>query len=234
MDLKKKDVAELLTVSLDTIDRLIIAGKIPYYTLAGEHRFSRPEIENWMMETLSLQKDRLPFGEGSGDVAPWQQFGLYRAIHKGDVLVDMASQDKEEIIRSTMRVVADKLSLDDDMVSEMLLDREKLMPTALTHGIGIPHTREFLLGGLFDAVIVVYLQNPIDWGAFDGEKVHTLFFVFACDDKRHLNLLAKIAHLCSREEEILALRQQPSKEVLLDHIKEWETKVHSVRSLASV
>jgi len=229
MDLRKKDVAELLTVSIQTIDALIDAGKIPTYTIKGEQRFNRSEIENWMMKTLSLEKDTLPFGESEGSYSPWQQFGLYRAIHKGDVLHDLATTNKEEIIAQAMDATSETLSLDPEIVSELLLEREHLMPTALNNGIAIPHTREFLLRGLFDAVVVVYPKTPLDWGALDGAPVHTLFFLFACDDKRHLNLLAKVAHLSSSQEALEFLQTKPSKPLLLDYIKNWEASIQSQR-----
>jgi PTS system nitrogen regulatory IIA component len=230
MDLRKKDVAELLTVSIHTIDALIAAGKIPNYTIKGEQRFNRTEIENWMMRTLSLEKDTLPFGENEGNYGPWQQFGLYRAIHKGDVLSDLLATSKEEIIREAMDRSSETLSLDPEIVTDLLLEREQLMPTALNNGIAIPHAREFLLRGLFDAVIVVYPTSPMDWGALDGAPVHTLFFLFACDDKRHLNLLAKVAHLSSSKEALEFLQTKPSKHALLDYIKNWEANIQSQRS----
>ena len=79
MDLRKKDVAELLTVSLNTIDTLVEKGRLPCYKLGGEYRFNRSEIEDWMVKFLALEKDHLPFGEEKTNQAPLQQFSLYRA-----------------------------------------------------------------------------------------------------------------------------------------------------------
>ncbi len=225
MDLKKKDVADLLSVSVQTIDQLISEGALPTYTLNGEKRFNRQEIEEWMLKVLQEQKGSLPFGEAKGEVSPWQQFGLYRAIHKGDVICDLEGKSKEEIINSVMYQTADRLGLDAEAVSDLLLERESLMPTALNNGIAVPHTRELLLGGLFDAVVVVFLKTPIDWGALDNEPVHTLFFLFACDDKRHLNLLAKIAHFVSSGSAKKGISERQNKIDLLENIKSWEKSI---------
>ena len=155
-----------------------------------------------------------------------QQFGLYRAIHRGGVFTELASRSKEEIIKETMET-ADNLSLDPAVMSELLLDREKLMPTALNNGIAVPHTRDFLLKGPTDVIVVVFPKKSIDWGALDEHPVHTLFFLFACDDKRHLHLLAKLAHLSSNDEALELLKSRPSKKELLDYVKDWESKVLS-------
>ena len=54
----------------------------------------------------------------------------------------------------------------------LLMDREKLMPTALNNGIAVPHTREVLLNRTTDIVVMVSPSQPIDWGALDKKPVH--------------------------------------------------------------
>lgn len=232
MDLKKQDIAELLHVSLSTVDRWIEEGKIPSYTLQGEQRFSRDEIENWMVRSLAASEE-LPFGEKDAGQNPWQQFGLFRAINKGDVIADIQTSDKDTLIEETMKRISPKMDIDPEVATELLLDRERLMPTALGSGIAVPHTREFLLRGVSDTVVVVYPESPMEWGSLDGSKVHTIFFLFACDDKRHLSLLAKIAHLVSAKESLRILENRPNKSELLEQIKRWEMQVKS-ESLVTV
>jgi PTS system nitrogen regulatory IIA component len=229
MDLKLKDVADLLNVSETTIRRWLAEGKIPSYRLNHQYRFARVEIENWMLErklkleksseTESLQESPEYSKKG------WQQFCLFRAIHKGAVVLKATSESKEKIIQEVMEETASILNLDAEVLTELLLDREKMMPTALNHGVAVPHTRDFLLKTHHDVLIVVHLDEQIDWGALDHKPVHTLFFLFACDDKHHLNLLAKLAHLSSDADALQFLQTQPSKERLLEFIKNWETGV---------
>ncbi len=226
MDLKIKDVTELLNVSETTIKRWIADGKIPYYRLHNQYRFSRNEIENWV---LSCRQDGVfsPFEqeEIQKEKLGTQQFGLFRAVHKGGVYVNILGDTKEEVIRNAMEEIAKDLHLDADVITELLLDRENLMPTALSNGIGVPHTRDFLLQESYDVIVVVFPKQPIEYGALDGEPVHTLFFLFACDDKRHLHLLAKLAHLSSKPENLAFLSHHPSKAELLDYIKNWEANL---------
>jgi PTS system nitrogen regulatory IIA component len=227
MDLKLKDVAELLNVSEATIRRWISDGKIPYYRLSHQYRFSRSEIENWVLSCKQGKEEFSPFNQeeidGSKERLGTHQFGLYRAVHKGGVYRDILGCTKEEVIRNAMVAIASDLHLDAEVITELLLDREKLMPTALSNGVGVPHTRDFLLQESFDVVVVVFPKEPIEYGALDGQPIHTLFFLFACDDKRHLHLLAKLAHLSSRPENLFYLQTHPNKQELLDYIKNWET-----------
>ncbi len=122
-----------------------------------------------------------------------------------------------------MQKIAKDLHLDAEVITELLLDRERLMPTALSNGVAVPHTRDFLLQESFDVVSVVFPKKPIEYGALDGKPVHTLFFLFACDDKRHLHLLAKLAHLSSTPDTLAFLKRHPEKDQLLERIKNWET-----------
>jgi PTS system nitrogen regulatory IIA component len=225
MDLKLKDVAELLNVSEITVRRWIADGKIPYYRLNHQFRFSRGEIENWML-SCKQGGEFLDLMEGPAEPQlGTQQFGLYRAIHKGGVYADVPGTTKEEVIHAAVERISADICLDADVISELLLDREKLMPTALSNGVAVPHTRDFLLQESFDVVAVVFPRQPIEYGALDSKPVDILFFLFACDDKRHLHLLAKLAHLSSREDNLAYLRTNPSKEQLLEYIKHWETSL---------
>lgn len=150
---------------------------------------------------------------------------LYRAIHKGGVIFNVEGDSKETVIRNATGKIAPQLNIDAEVISELLLDREKMQPTALNRGIGVPHTRDFLLNTPHDTVTVVFPEHVIDYGALDNKPVHTLFFLFASQDKQHLHLLAKIAHLCSQPETITLLQTKPAKEKLLEYVKNWEASI---------
>lgn len=235
MDLTTKDVAGLLNVSESTINQWIAEGSIPCYRVADQYRFSRLEIEDWV---LGKQSGDSPFNSGDEEVESAggsQQYSLFRAIHKGGVLHRVAGNVKEKVISNAVEVIAKDLDLDCNVLSEMLIDRENLQPTALGHGIGLPHTRDAFFNAKHDRVVVCFPEKPIeDYGALDGEPVHTLFFLFASNDKRHLHLLAKIAHLANKPETLELLRNKPNKVKLLSYIKEWESQIgkHLARSKA--
>ncbi len=232
MDLRLRDVAQLLDVSEETVRRWISGSKIPYYRLNQQYRFSRSEIENWVLSCKQEGEEFFPFvqEEESGRLGT-HQFGLYRAIHKGGVYAEIPGETKEEVIRASMKKIAKDLHLDAEVITELLLDRETLMPTALSNGVAVPHTRDFLLQESFDVVSIVFPKKPIEYGALDGKPVHTLFFLFACDDKRHLHLLAKLAHLSSKPDNLAFLRRHPTKAQLLEKIKNWEGSLNSSKTV---
>lgn len=236
MDLKIKDVAELLNVSEMTVHRWIGDSLIPVYKIHGQYRFSRPEIETWVMNHKVRNESGIsPFSTQStqnhlNEAKPTpgsQRFSLFRALHKGQVLHPASGANKEEVIRTCTKLLEQTQDIDSEMLADMLIDRERLQSTALNYGIAVPHTRDFVLSSTHDVVIFAFLDQPIPYEALDGEPVHTLIFLFACNDKRHLHLLAKIAHLSSQPEIRALLQQKPSKEKLLAFIESWEGSIPS-------
>jgi len=235
MDLKLKDVADLLNVSEITIRRWLTDGKIPAYRINHQYRFSRVEIENWVLShklmhndpQLVQQENAVPAEEPEMPAVKRgsKQFSLYRAIHKGGIFSKVPGSNKEEVIRAATKAIVKDLDLDSEVISDLLLDRESLQPTSLNNGVGIPHPRDFLLNTSQDVIAVVFPKKAVGYGALDGKPVHTMFFLFACEDKRHLHLLAKIAHFCSQPEVVEFLQTQPEKNALLSYVKEWESSL---------
>lgn len=226
MDLKIKDVAELLNVSDATVQKWLLEDKIPHYKIDGQYRFGKREIEDWVMSDAAS-----PFSENEGAVPKKstggsQKFSLYRAVHKGDVLRETPGTSKEEIIRLTTKHLGKTHNFDNEILAELLLDRENLQSTALNNGIAVPHTRDFILSPTHDVIAFVFPKEPLSFGALDGNPVHTLIFLFACNDKRHLHLLAKIAHLSHQKKTQEMLKARPSKEALLEFVHEWESNIH--------
>lgn len=231
MDLKIKDVAELLNVSETTIRRWLVEGKIPAYRLNHQYRFSRTEIESWVMsqklgKTLALNagEKEVPSAKKGGS----QQFSLFRAINNGSVLFNLPGSHKDDVIRSATNKLAETLDLDGGVLADLLLDREGLQSTGVGNGIAIPHTRDYLLTTHTDVVAIAFPEKHLNYGAIDGKPVHTLFFLLASDDKRHLHLLAKIAHLCSIPDTLNLLKSRPTKEAILDYVKGWESGIQKI------
>lgn len=238
MDLKIEDVAKLLNVSATTIRRWLLDGKIPAYRLNHQYRFSKTEIEDWVLSHKLSTGQVSPYNAQSKGVAQQdvqhlacggsQQFSLYRALNRGGVLSHSAKSTKEDTIRHATGVIAKQLSLDTEALTELLLDRERTQATSLGNGIGIPHTRDFFLKNNQDSVSLVILDKPIEYGALDRKPVHSLFFLLASNNKKHLHLLAKIAHLSSLPATLELLKKKPTKEEFLKYVKDWESNIQPV------
>ena len=140
-------------------------------------------------------------------------------------LVD--SEDESTALRKIIQSVPLSLSLNKEELFNALLSREEMMSTAIGNGIAIPHVRLFDSMSLQeDIVAVAYLFEPVDWVAPDGKPVHTLFFVLAADETRHLQILAEIAQLASDEDFVDFLKTMPPRESLIERIQQLEEKMN--------
>ncbi|MBF5050921.1 Uncharacterized protein CLAVI_000543 [Candidatus Clavichlamydia salmonicola] len=225
MDLKVVDIAVLLNVTEKEVEQHVLELGLPAYQIDQEYRFNREEVEEWIVRRQSQLEEDTTFSCGSDKAA--LKYSLYKALFRGDVLIDVPGNDKETIIRSTMKIMANKFNLDPVVMTELLLSRERLMSTGIGDGWAIPHTRDFLLKTYYDVVIVVYPEHPIPYASLDGKDVDLMIFLFASEDKNHLNLINKIVHLRTTKTARTFLSSKPNKEELLIFLKSWESALFS-------
>jgi len=104
------------------------------------------------------------------------------------------TRSKKNAIEKAATLISESMpSLDSHNVFKKLIEREKLGPTALGHGIAVPHCRiegcSNIIGSLFT------LDTPVDFAAFDDTPVNIMFVllvpVHEVDD--HLKAMAMLA-----------------------------------------
>lgn len=105
MDLEVKDVAELLNVSETTISEWLSDGKIPGYKINNQFRFSRIEIENWMMRCKLKPSDEgfSPLPQNNSRRKNMKKRGLLSET-AGSSLVSIGRSIKVESIMTSKEV----------------------------------------------------------------------------------------------------------------------------------
>lgn len=107
-------------------------------------------------------------------------------------------------------------------IFDSLCSREKLGSTALGHGIAIPHGRSDALttaSGCF-----VQLDEPIDFGAPDGQPVDLLFAMGVPEHftNQHLLLLSQLAEMFSDPTLSTRLRAAPDAAAMFALLANWQ------------
>jgi PTS system nitrogen regulatory IIA component len=96
------------------------------------------------------------------------------------------------------------------MVSDRLLERERLGSTGLGRGVAIPHGRLEDCDRAIGAFL--FLEKPVDFDAIDSQPVDLIFALLVpqeCNDE-HLMILAQLAEKFSNEAFVAELRNQAS------------------------
>ena len=220
MDLKLKDLADLFQVSEKTIYRWIAEKKIPAYKISHQYRFDKNEIQDWILKNKTPAAERTL---SANDAHP--PLSLLELLKKGGVFYRIEGGSIEEVIRNSVAVIPTPPALDKELLIRAILERERLMSTAIGKGIAIPHSRDPLVSHPeHQSLSVCFLNHTLDYGSLDGEPVCALFFILSANPKRHLEILYRILHLCQQPEFIALLKQQPLRGEILAYVEAREAE----------
>lgn len=114
------------------------------------------------------------------------------------------------------------VDLDETLIFDSLVARERLGSTGLGHGIAIPHGRLATLDRTAGALLV--LESGIDFDAPDGQPVNILFGLLvpeACNDE-HLRILAGLAAMFSDADLRGALSACQGEDALRQTMLSWK------------
>jgi nitrogen PTS system EIIA component len=111
------------------------------------------------------------------------------------VVASLRVSGKKQALQELAAHAARLTGLDERVVFEALLQRERLGSTGIGEGLAIPHGKLPNLSRLFG--LVARLDRPIDFEALDGQPVDILFLLLAPEGAGadHLKALARIARV---------------------------------------
>ncbi|MGE5432485.1 MAG: PTS sugar transporter subunit IIA [Syntrophomonadaceae bacterium] len=217
MDLSIKDVANLLMLEKKEIEKLVKKKLIPSQTIQDKVRFSKQAIIEWALlnnKPLNLS-DSARFSEFRFD-------GL-SAILDEESFYPNCGFSESNYIEEMVRMLRLKEDIDRNVITELLISREKLMSTAIGNGISLPHPRiPIILGSEKPLVCFFFPEKPLNIESVDGEAVHTLILLVSQTIKQHLYMLAHLSYLLSKEEFRLALKNRKTAGGILKLVSELE------------
>ncbi len=118
---------------------------------------------------------------------------LHELLSAQRVAILEESSDRDAVLDAAARLLADGTPSAIRAIGDSLRDRERLASTAIGHGVAIPHGRSALFEDSRGAFL--RLEQPVDFGAADGEKVDLVLAMTVPEHyvQQHLQLLAELA-----------------------------------------
>lgn len=212
MDLKLKELAELLQVSTKTIYRWINDDKIPYYRINHQYRFRTDEINQW----AASNQDKISVFPDTSNETP---VTVLNSLMNGGIHYNIKGPTKEELLKNAVNEIILPDYLDSDEILSRLLKREELASTGVGNGIAFPHPREPVIKDIEDeSLVLFFLSKPIDYKSLDNIPVKILFLILSSNQKRHLRLLAQLSHYCKQEDFIKLLNGIPPKQEIVNYL----------------
>ncbi len=197
--LSPKQLAEYLQLSQRTIYRLLERDAIPALKVGGQWRFRKSAIDEWLdAGTHRLDAASLDVLESDADPLGHPPKRLAELIAPTNACIRLAAGTREEVVRALVARVQFPEPVALDLVSERILERERMCSTALAGGAALLHTprsRPRVLRA-HDLLAIARLETPIDFGALDGALTEMLILLLARSERDQLALLAKLTRLC--------------------------------------
>jgi PTS system nitrogen regulatory IIA component len=116
-------------------------------------------------------------------------------IDSSSILPAIKVQNKKQLLQDLAQALASKVAIDNRVIFERLLQREKLGSTGLGQGIAIPHGRLPTITRVYG--VFARLEKPIAFESVDGEPVDLAFALISPDHAGadHLTALARVSRL---------------------------------------
>jgi len=139
-----------------------------------------------------------------------------------DVVADLKANGKKQVLHELARRAAERFSIDENDVFEVLLERERLGTTGFGDGVALPHGKLAGLTGMH--MLFARLANGIDYNAVDGRPVDLIFLLLTPEDAGadHLKALAKISRLLRDETVCAKIRGAENAEAVYSALLESE------------
>jgi PTS system nitrogen regulatory IIA component len=193
------EVAAYLRLAEKTVLRMVHKGQIPCAKVASQWRFLRSMIDDWLVAKMRVvpQNDMARLIESSPEAVP-----LSRLLNEQYVVLGIRPGSKEEVLRQLVRPLLSSQFIDREKpFVDKLLERERIVSTAVSRGVAIPHLRnpqENPGGG--PVLIVGICADGTDYEAPDGEKTHLFFLLSTDSEVVHLRVLAKVNRIVRRKQ----------------------------------
>jgi nitrogen PTS system EIIA component len=225
VELSVRDASRILGVPEKQIFRWIDEGALPAYRVDEQYRFNRAELLEWATSRkMTMSADLFQAPVGGNDALP----GLPGALEAGGIFHDVKGSDRESVLHSVVQLLKLPPNVDREFVFQTLLAREALGSTGMGDGIAIPHVRNpIVLHVLAPSIALCFLEQPVDFGAVDGQPVHTLFSLISPTVRTHLHLLSRLAYALQKPEFKSIIARRASREEILEAARLVESGLQS-------
>lgn len=118
------------------------------------------------------------------------------------LVIFLAASSKEEVLTALVDLVVQKKELPArDRFYQAIIDREKLVSTAIGLGVAIPHAKLPVYTDFFVGIAI--LHKGIDWNAIDDSLVRLVFLIGGPENRQteYLKILSSVT-VAMRDEQV--------------------------------
>jgi PTS system nitrogen regulatory IIA component len=230
MQLTVRDVSEFLDVSEATVTRWIKQRGLPAHHVGGQFRFHRAELLEWatanQIKVSAALFDQL---EQEDDPVPT----LAEALETGGIFDHLRAQGKHEALQALVQVLPVPEHIDRADLLRLFLARESLMTTAIGNGVALPHVRNPIVVHVEQPLVTLcFLEQPVDFGALDGQPVSVLFALVCPTVRSHLQTLSRLSHALRDDGFRAAVMRRAARDEILREARRLESSATAMARAA--
>ncbi|MDY6407830.1 MAG: PTS sugar transporter subunit IIA [Pseudomonadota bacterium] len=138
------------------------------------------------------------------------------------IVCDAEATSKKQLLTLLSELASQKTGLDERLVLDALIERERLGTTGIGRGVALPHTRLTALKRIFCAFV---RTKPVDFESVDDKPVDLVFLLLVPEEAGadHLKALARLSRLLRNETVANELRQAKDPQTVYRLIEENDT-----------
>lgn len=207
------EAANFLGVPENKVKRWLRQGVIPHHHESGELYFVKAELVAW------AKRVKIPLASQKKNSKT--QNPLQECLNRGGLHLGLTGNNRDDILKNAVAKLNLPPNVNREELLKLLIQREEIVSTGTGGGIAIPHPQQSSRLDLEEPILACFLlEEPIDYGALDGQPVFCLFMLLAKEAPVHLKLLSRLAHFLKRPEFIAFLKEKPDQEKLCAYFDE--------------
>ena len=221
----------MLGADVRRVERMAQRGEIPCQKVAGQFRFNRAEIGEWLQRQVGGMS-REGLAEVDAGMTEQREAGQDEPIvtpllRPEAIAVDLDARTKQSVLKELVALAQrTELVVDEQELLGAVMYREELCSTAIEGGIAIPHSRRPLPYAVVEPILVVARTvQGIALGAPDGRLTNLFFLTASLDDRHHLHLLARLCRMLRDDSFVAGLEEAGSVEQVIERMTARELEV---------
>lgn len=162
------------------------------------------------------------------------EFDLMKYVAADCMRAKLELGKKEEVFRFATELLTDRYrgEISPIVINTALWEREQMQNTAVGFGVAMPHATLTRAATGDSTIVVLTTDEPIDFGALNGEKVDVFFVTMGSPSDRqiHLKILADLSKLTLNPAFLSQLRDASTSEEMLSTVRYFLSELHPQQS----
>jgi len=212
-----REFAEKMGVSEKTVYRMLTDNQIPFaLKIGGQWRFRIDAVESWLAGQTVVAM--------GGEDANYM-ITVRAALNNGATLYRIHGSNRDEALDELLSILPNSAGLDINGIKIAVLSQESLASSSLN---GVACMRPGRNTPFFvpqSIIITGFLERPLDFKAFDREKVEVIFLTLPANQVEEAILDVRLRRLLMEPEFLTAIKKQPSRRELMDLVRETEVRL---------